>query len=229
MQYRKDPLALGETYHIYSRSISMLAIFTSPAEYDRMLGTLLYYQRGKPTIPFSRTLRYKPKTTPTSLQKIRSSDKPKFVQIVCYCLMPTHLHLILKQLTEGGISAYMALILNSYTRYFNIRHHRKGPLWEGRFKDVRVKTDEQLLHLTRYIHLNPVTAYMVGRPEEWGDSSYREYISGVKDPICEFKGLLNIDPARYRVFVEDRADYQRRLGDIKRLLLEEPCAPQKWA
>jgi len=143
--------------------------------------------------------------------------------------MPTHLHLVLKQLTEHGISEFMSLILNSYTRYFNTRHHRKGPLWEGRFKDVRVKTDEQLLHLTRYIHLNPVTAYMVGRPEEWGDSSYGEYISGVKDPICEFKGLLNIDPVRYKTFVEDRADYQRRLGDIKRLLLEEPCAPQKWA
>ncbi len=78
--------------------------------------------------------------------------------------MPTHIHLILKQLKEDGISAYMSKILNSYTCYFNRRTKRKGPLWESRFKRVEVTSDEQLLHLTRYIHLNPVTAHIVEEP-----------------------------------------------------------------
>ena len=70
----------------------------------------------------------------------------------------------------------MRRLLNSYTRYFNEKIKRKGPLWEGRFKKVLVNSDEQLLHLTRYVHLNPVSAGIVEKPEDWPCSSYREYI-----------------------------------------------------
>jgi putative transposase len=79
--------------------------------------------------------------------------------------MPTHIHLVLRQLKDGGISKFMSNILNSYSRYFNIKHNRKGPLWEGRFRKVLVGSDEQLLHLTRYVHLNPVTACLVDKPK----------------------------------------------------------------
>jgi putative transposase len=229
MYRRKDPLAPGEVYHVFSRSISSLEIFSRPSECARMCDTLRHYQHGKPALGLAKYIVFTRLHPAREAKPTERKGQLELVLIICYCLMPTHLHLVLKQLTEHGISEFMSLILNSYTRYFNTRHHRKGPLWEGRFKDVRVKTDDQLLHLTRYIHLNPVTAYLVGAPEEWRASSYREYLSGVKDPICTFKGLLNIDPARYRLFVEDRAGYQRRLGEIKRLLLEEPCAPQKQA
>lgn len=221
MQYRKDPLAVGETYHIYSRSISALTIFERISEYRRMREAIQYYQHGKPPIRLAWKGRRKSETAPSPAKLSKTGNRPKLVQIICYCLMPTHIHLILRQLVERGISSYMALILNSYSRYFNTKNHRKGPLWEGRFRDVRITSDEQLLHLTRYIHLNPVTEYLVEAPEEWEFSSYREYVSTVDSPICEYGGLLSIESARYKLFVEDRVDYQRRLGDIKRLLHEE--------
>jgi putative transposase len=227
MQYRKDPLAVGETYHVFSKSISGLTIFNDRTEYLRMLEALPYYQKGKPPIKLSKTMRYAPDHW-QSLRKIQRDGAPALVRILCYCLMPTHLHLVMKQLVEHGISEFMGLVLNSYSRYFNTKHHRKGPLWEGRFKDVRAGTDEQLLHLTRYIHLNPVTAYLVDKPEKWEASSYREYLGESENRICDIRGVVTIDPSRYRLFVGDRADYQRRLGDIKRLLHEEPCAPWQW-
>ena len=80
----------------------------------------------------------------------------------------------------------MGDILNSYSRYFNTKQKRKGPLWEGRFENVLIKTDEQLLHLTRYIHLNPVTAYLVDQAKDWQASSYNEYLenSDFNECIC---------------------------------------------
>ena len=113
-------------------------------------------------------------------------------------------------------------ILNSYTRYFNIRHKRKGPLWVGRFKRVVVSTDEQLLHLTRYVHLNPVTSYLADNPESWEHGSYQEYCSqnDVREKVCCFDNLLDIDSRSYKKFVNDRKEYQRGLAKIKELMLE---------
>ncbi|MCF7887379.1 MAG: hypothetical protein K9L71_03090, partial [Candidatus Omnitrophica bacterium] len=80
---------------------------------------------------------------------------------------------------------------------------------------------EQLLHLTRYIHLNPVTAYLTDKPESWDFSSYREYISCEKDKICQFDDLLEVKPNSYKKFVKDRISFQRELANIKRLTLED--------
>lgn len=156
----------------------------------------------------------------------------KIIQIIAHCLMPTHIHLILRQLKDNGISVFINNILNSYTRYFNIKHKRKGPLWEYRFKNVLVETDEQLLHLTRYLHLNPTTACLVEKPEEWEFSSYKEYLSETEfdKRICSFDDILSINPILYRNFVEDGQDYQRQLARIKKLLLEWPptLSPRGW-
>jgi putative transposase len=148
--------------------------------------------------------------------------KEKLVEIIAYCIMPTHLHLVLKQLEDNGISIFMNRILNSYSHYFNIKHERKGPLWEGRFKHILVEKDEYLLHLTRYIHLNPVTAYLVNKPEEWFASSYGEYLQDVKkdDKICKYSEILEIEPKSYREFIEDRISYQRELAKIKHLVMD---------
>lgn len=149
------------------------------------------------------------------------SEKTKSVDIIAYCLMPTHIHLIFKQLEDNGISRSVNNILNSYTRYFNIKHKRKGPLWESRFKSKRIESDEQLLHLSRYIHLNPVTAFLSDKPESWQYSSYKEFL-GIKETptFCNFTNHINIFPADYKKFTEDRISYQRELAKIKDLLTE---------
>ncbi|MFH1798467.1 MAG: transposase [Candidatus Omnitrophota bacterium] len=134
-----------------------------------------------------------------------------------YCPMPTHVHLVLKQLQSEGVSKFMCRILQGYSTYFNRKHGRKGPLWESRFKTVLVRSQEQFSHLTRYIHLNPVTSYLVDKPEDWSFSSYREYlgICGEEKKICNFKEYLNMNPKHYKKFVEDQIDYQRELSKMK--------------
>ena len=147
-------------------------------------------------------------------------EKRKLIEIIAYCIMPTHIHLILKQSKKYGISKFMNNILDSYTRYFNTKHKRKGPLWETRFKNILVETDEYLLHLTRYIHLNPVTANLVDKPEDWLVSSYNEYLLRVGNKVCEYNDVLNINPVSYKKFVDDRISYQKELAKIKHLLFD---------
>lgn len=217
---RKYELVVGQVYHVFTKSIAEFKIFNNKSSYRRMIEVMRYYQK-KPLIKFSRFIKSQ-KIIQKNFKKSPFNDKEKLVEIIAYCLMPTHLHLILKQLKENSISIFMSNILNSYTRYFNTKHKRKGPLWEGRFKNVLIENDEQLLHLTRYIHLNPITAYLVGKPEDWFASSYKEYLLEVEneDRLCNYNEILEINPKLYKEFVEDRVSYQRELARTKSLILE---------
>jgi len=219
---RKNPLVTGQVYHVFSRSIADFKIFNKDSEYQRMIHLLYFFQIQQPPEKFSRFLNsaLAQKIGFRTLLDLATKDQAKTVDIIAYCLMPTHIHLILKQLVENGISKFMANILNSYTRYFNLVHDRKGPLWESKFKNVLVGKDEELAHLMRYIHLNPVTASLVKKPEDWQYSSYMEYIDKDMSKICSLSDLISISPIDYQKFVEDRIDYQRQLAMIKKLVLD---------
>lgn len=220
---RKDQLIEDQIYHIFSRSIAEYQIFNDEYDFQRMINLFIFFQIQEPPASFS---------VYTRLEKVQqdgfiksfapfAQEQEKIVQIIAYCLMPTHVHLILKQLKPSGISIFMGNVLNSYTRYFNTKHHRKGPLWESKFKNVLIESDEQLLHLTRYLHLNPTSAFLVKKPQDWKFSSYKEYLSQINYPICQFDDLLTLRPKEYKTFVQDRIAYQRELSIIKKQLIDE--------
>ncbi len=215
-------LVVGEVYHIFNKSIAKFNIFNNEPEFSRMIQVMRYYRKENPSMKFSKFIKSSKVKLNNIYRYVSFSDKEKLVEIIAYCLMPTHIHIILKQLKESGISIFMKNIFDSYTRYFNVKHKRKGPLWEGRFKNILIRTDEQLLHLIRYIHLNPVTAYLVSEPEKWQASSHLEYLLEIdnKDRICKYDGILDINPISYNKFVKDRICYQRELAKIKGLLIE---------
>jgi putative transposase len=220
---RKDILVEGEVYHICTKSIAGFNVFNNDSDFERMQQLIKYYKTNNDA-KFSDFIVSKSVQEEgfNNFLEIISKDKDLLVQIIAYCFMPTHIHLILKQLSKNGISDYMRRILNSYSSYFNTLHQRRGPLWESRFKNVLVKDNEQLLHLTRYAHLNPVTAHLCNNPNKWQFSSYKEYLSEIDDnsKICQFDDLLNIKPSQYRKFVNDRISYQRELSKIKKLMLD---------
>ena len=212
---------MNEVYHVMNKSIAGYVIFNSDEEYNRMKSLLPFYRKKKIGASFSLSTRRDRES------EIAASRKEKvntdLVTIIAYCLMPTHFHMILQEHEEKDIATYISRVLNSYTRYFNLRHKRKGPLWEARSKKVIIENDDILLHITRYIHLNPVTAYLVNKPEDWEFSSYNEYLgkSASSDSICSFKNLLEINPQSYAEFVNDQISYQRELAKIRKLTLDE--------
>lgn len=219
---RKIPLITDQVYHILSRSIAQYEIFNNKDDYMRVQRLLKYYQFNFDW-KFSDfiNLDIVGKNGFYQSLEVLSDNKEKYVQIIAYCLMPTHIHLILKQLKNDGISKYFGNILNSYTRYFNSKHRRKGPLWEEKFKNILITNDDQLFHLTRYIHLNPVTALLTNKPEKWLFSSYGEYMRIKEWPaMCDYQDILDIQPKSYRKFVNDRISYQKELAKIKASLLD---------
>ena len=221
MGYRKNPLVTGEVYHIFTKSIAGFKIFNNQSEFLRMKGLLRYYQYGNKKMRFSWFIEESNGKDSNEYEYYKEDEM--IVQIIAYCIMPTHLHLILRQLKESGITNFMNIVLNSYSRYFNTKYKRRGPLWESRFKSVLVETDEQLLHLTRYIHLNPVTSFLVAKPGDWVFSSYDEYVSEAKasENMCLREDIIKIEPFSYKEFVDARIDYQRELAILKNLLFEE--------
>lgn len=208
-------------FHVVSRSIANYKVFNKSSDYLRMIMAMRFYQLQDPPAKFSTFLSLKT-TQKYGFDKCFekfSQDEHRLVNIIAYCLMPTHPHFILQQLADNGISIYINRILNSYSRYFNTLHKRKGPLWESRFKHVFVEKDEQLLHFTRYIHSNPTTAGIVENPEDWPYSSYREYIDPQRSyRIVGFESILDIEPKSYQRFVNDRKDYQKKLAYIKSII-----------
>lgn len=213
----KKILETGSIYHVLTRSIAKYKVFNTDSDFSRFVESIKYYKKNIKDIHFARFLEMEQKTR----EAILDSKSDNKMRIIAYCLMPTHIHLILVQDKDGAISKFMSDLLNSYTRYFNTKMGRKGPLWESRFKSIKVGKDEQLQHLTRYIHLNPVSINLVNKPEDWKYSSYSEYIGlGRKDLICDWNDFLEIKPAIYRRFVEERIEDQKKLSKIKKVLLE---------
>jgi putative transposase len=217
---RKQILATGETYHVFNRSIAKYVIFSRPEDFARFKQLLQYYQKPKPSMKFSDFMHM-------SCVHVHGFDReldrkygsePNVVDILAYCIMPTHFHLILKQNVDHGIAQFMSHILYCYTRYLNTRRERSGPLWDGRFKNVLIESDEQLLHTTRYVHLNPVTDYLVDSPSDWEYSSYHEYVSSGEDgmEICRFRERIEMKRNLYKQFVADYIQDQRHTAHVNK-------------
>ncbi len=178
MPGRLIPLITEEIYHVINRSISHQPVFVEKRDYDRCLEAMRYYQNIKPPIRYSRFLTLSNENRKNLLDNLEKKHE-FLVEIIAYCFMPNHRHVLARQIDENGISKFMSNLTNSYTRYFNVKHKRKGPLFQGKFKAVRVETDEQLLHLSRYIHLNPFSSCLVKSAEQaisYSYSSFSEYL-----------------------------------------------------
>jgi len=220
VQLRKNPLENGHFYHVYSRSIAGYRIFNDHSDYERMNELINLYNHADFNYKYST---YSNLTLPTQIDILTglSQSQKLLTENIAFCLMPTHFHLLLKQKESNGISKFIGRVLNGYSRYFNARYCRQGPLWSGRFKSVLVTSDEQLLHLTRYLHLNPTSAGLVEKPEQWKYSSYEKYINEEKDGILQHEELFAIPPKQYKKFVMNRKDYQKELSKIKSLVIED--------
>lgn len=213
MPGRITPLVNNEYYHVFNRGSDKRNIYFQQRDYSRFLKTFYYYKFCGPKTKFSQF-------TKSNLFKPVLNEK--LVEILCFCLMPNHFHFLIKQLKDKGISIFLSQLTNSYTKYFNIKYGRVGALLQGTFKSVRIESDEQLIHLSRYIHLNPVVSGLVKLPEQYIWSSYPEY--AFQDPVlCSSDEIMSFfkSPQEYQEFVENQIDYANQLELIKHHMLDE--------
>lgn len=225
MPGRKVPLINDQIYHVLNRGISLQPTFKTIRELNRAIEVMRYYQSRRPPLRYSQFV-FLSNERRNQILDYLSKEKDFLVEIICFCMMPNHFHFMLKQLEEDGISKFVSNFTNSFTRYFNVKEKRKGPLFQGKFEAVRVETDEQLVHLSRYIHLNPFSSYVVKTFKELENYSYSslpEYLGRSQTNFCEKEIVLNQFryPKLYQKFIFDQKDYQRKLEKIKHLALDE--------
>lgn len=213
MPYRKIIFVNNNFYHVFNRGVEKRSIFSTNQDRNRFLETLFYYQFSGPKPKFSTYKRF----------KSQDFDKnPKIVEIICYCLMPNHFHLLLRQLNDGGIQEFIRKVSNSYTKYFNTKNDRVGHLFQGEFKAVAIQTDEQLIHVSRYIHLNPFVSNLVKDLKYFNYSSYLDFIGERENILCKKEPVLGLFKTAkdYKGFVSDQETYGKELDQIKHLLID---------
>lgn len=213
MPYRTIPFVNGEIYHLYNRGLEKQTIFNTQWDYTRFTKTLFYYQIKDP----------KPKFSTYGQSKAFAIDKSKkIVDILSYCLMPNHFHLLVKQLIDDGISEFMRRFIHSYTKYRNVKYGRQGPVFQGIFKAILVENEEQLLHLSRYIHLNPLVSLLTKDLKLYNWSSYLSFINLSNDTRVAKEEILNFfkSPKEYEQFVLNQAEYGKTLEVLKHAAID---------
>jgi putative transposase len=140
---RNIHLATSEIYHIYNRGVDKRNIFVDINDYKRFVeGLVVFNDKNNLSGRKFKAL-------------ISGEDRSTIVNIIVYCLMPNHFHLLLEQIEEGGITFFVKKFTTSYTMYFNKKYERSGALIQGVFKRSHVKSNDRLLEMSRYIHTNP--------------------------------------------------------------------------
>lgn len=200
-------------YHVFNRGVEKRTIFLDEQDYRIFLYYLSIY-----TSPLDKVLlKY-----PTLPLRLRGKNLHENVNIISYCLMPNHFHLLLQELIMGGISKLLQQLEVAYAFYFNQKYKRVGALFQGRFRAVLVETDELLIHISRYIHLNPLVANIVADLKNYPWSSYPEYITEYPETICATEAVLTNFSTRqdYEKYVLDQVEYARSLEQSKHLLID---------
>ena len=206
-------------YHIYNRGVEKRTIFEDEQDYGVFLSYLKTYLLPKDENNLRKRLAEADITANERdriLKLLRLNNFSKEIILLAYCLMPNHFHLLLKQTQADAIDRFMNSLSTRYTMYFNHKNRRVGPLHQDVYKAVLVKTDEQLLYLTRYIHRNPAPkpSYKRKSIREMlfrQPSSYPEYLRQRKtdwvhpEEILEFFSKTN-EKLSYSSFVEATDD-----------------------
>jgi hypothetical protein len=202
MPRRKVPLKAGEYYHVYNRGVNYDKIFFSRENYLFFLRRLRQYGLDeKSETDTSQTSEVS--ETSEVLGRSGVFDGSEVSEIIAYCLMPNHYHLLVRP-AHDNLSHSMQLFGISYTKAINKQQGRVGPLFQGQFQAAHIPTDDYLLHVSRYVHLNPVEARLVKCAEDWEFSSYRDYLGlrqgTLPSPDVVLSQFDSIDA--YRQFVE---------------------------
>ncbi len=222
MPKREIPFETGSYYHIFNRGVDRFSIFRTAIEYRHFLSALEFYRYIKTPVKFSQY--WSGPKDAMELIRQKQELEGSLVSVFAYALMPNHFHILLRQEVDNGIHTYLFKALNSHAKYFNTKRKRVGPIFQGNFKAVQIDTDEQFLHVSRYIHLNPVTAGMISmqtlRVYPW--TSFPLYAQSQQSWVDTSDVLSLIGPKdRYVEFVSDQVEYAKTLSDIRHKLLEE--------
>ena len=153
---RKQKLVSNNIYHVYNRGVEKRDIFIDDRDYLRFISDMGLFNDIHPAY----NIGFKLRQSAIDVGHQYTCCENKLVDILAFCLMPNHYHLLLKQKIEDGISKFMKKLGGGYVNYFNVKYQRVGTLFQGKFKSVLMENTSQLLYIPHYIHLNPLDKFM---------------------------------------------------------------------
>ena len=204
----------GGYYHVYNRGVEKRLIFEDNEDYQKFIGYLKTYL----TPVNLRGLTLKDDNGCTISPSRQLNNYTNEIELIAYCLMPNHFHLMLKQSTKYGMAKFMQSILTKYVRYFNQKYKRVGGLFQSVYKTVHVVQENQFTYLTKYIHRNPLpdnpTRSHLEGLWEYKYSSYGNYLGLFKQSWVKTEDILSYfsktNPHNtYQSFVEETGDVSR--------------------
>ena len=215
MPSKRPQLANNEIYHVVIRGVDGRDIFSGDSDYYRAIHDLFEFNDSNPTRwehrlycnrnNFENGSR---KFYENRSRNIRNSQPPRdfIVNILSFCLMPNHIHLLLRQAQDNGISSFMRKFGAGYAGYFNRKYERSGYLFQGRFRAAHIKTDNQLRTVFVYIHTNP--AALIDPSWKEGDiKKPKEIIKFIEDykwsSYPDYLGKQNFPSVTQRDFFDD--------------------------
>ncbi len=249
MPYRKRPFENGEIYHITTRRIGDKLLFKDIDDYYRGIFSIYEFNNSNPVeIRRRRKARaaFKKKLKKMSGNRVAAhteemiDKRVKFVEILTFCIMPNHIHLLLRQLKERGTSKFMQKFGTGYSSYFKEKYNQqgKGYFFQKRFEAVHIKTEDQLRTVFVYVHTNSIPLIEpnwkekgIAEPEKvikflenykW--SSYPDYLGKKNFPSVterEFLSEIMGGEQGCRKFVEDWVKYKGEIKKFANLALEE--------
>lgn len=219
---RSEIIASGEIYHVFNQSVGKEEIFLKNRDLERA-SVLLEYYKFPQKLRYSFFKRLKENLKQEYLSKYKALSP--VVEIYAFAFMSNHFHLLLKQKIEKGIEKFVSNFQNSFAKYYNTKHQRVGSLFRNSFKAKRLASDWEFLHVSRYIHLQPVTSFLIeySELEKFRWTSYPHYIvKKDKDDFIDTNLIVKLagSTQKYIKFVENQVDYQRQLHLIKHVVLE---------
>ncbi|MDO8604767.1 MAG: transposase [bacterium] len=174
---RNIDISIGEFYHLYSRGTDKRVIFMDGSDYRRFIALLYISNSAGSAFCLRDYLRQG-----RGLEEVFDVDRDEtLVDIVAYCLMPNHFHLLVREKIENGAQKFISKLLTAYSMYFNKKYARTGTLFESRFKARHASTDEYLKYLFAYIHLNPIKLI----DPEWKENGIQDRVAA-KDYLMYF-------------------------------------------
>jgi len=204
-------------YHIYNRGVEKRTIFEDHEDYVAFLGCLKLYLTPPQIIDrrFAHTLQgrtlsdagktiYAPSRQP--------NNHGKTIELVAYCLMPNHFHILLRSIEKDSMSHFMRSLATRYSMYFNKKYERVGPLFQGIYKAVMIEHENQFLWVTKYIHQNPHS--LVSNIADYPYSSYANYLGKIHQDWIQPENILTYfsktNPRNsYQNFVDMPLDHPR--------------------
>lgn len=192
---------MSHIYHIYNRGVEKRNVFLGDKDYLRFIIGLYEFNNTAPAL----NLGYQLNRDPIEV-RLQYPRKEQLVEILTFCLMPNHYHLMVRQETETGITNFMRKLGTGYTNYFNLKYQRVGPLFQGKFKSVLLEKENHFIHLPHYIHLNPLDLFM----PEWREQKVQDIPKALPflknyrwSSLPDYLGIKNFPTVTERKFLQE--------------------------